>query len=232
MKQFRDQPFLSPLGAERGIIARWRRMSERLPDSAAPIAFMVVGGVAVIALLGTLLSGVPRQPPAQETVAQAEPANPEPASAPLPAAAQEAAPEPAAVAAVPAELLRAEPDPERTASILSAVRDTSAFVPEVDVAETEEEIAALEARQQLEVEEDVGTPSPSVEEAAIVPLPQKRDATTTNYVNMRAAANDEAEVLEVVPALAEIEAQEDCDWCAVTYEGRTGYIYRTFISYR
>src|SRR5690606_22784349 len=135
MTQFRDQPFLSPLGAERGIIARWRRISERLPDSAAPIAFMVVGGIAVIALLGTLLSGVPRQPPAQEAIAQEEPTN-----APLPAVAQEAVPEPVAVAeqpaqatAVPAELLRAEPDPERTASILSAVRDTSAFVPEVDV---------------------------------------------------------------------------------------------------
>ncbi|MEO3389084.1 SH3 domain-containing protein [Mesorhizobium sp. CAU 1741] len=248
MKQNKDQPFLSPLGTERGFRARWRRIHESLPDSAAPIAFMLVGGVAVIALLGTLLSGDPGQSAQidaaqQQERAQTTPAETATADAPEEAVASarsrpEPEPQPSRVSEEqqpqadlePVEAPSDEPDPERTASILSAARDANAFVPDVEIAESEEEIAALEAIQREEVEEDVGPPSS--EQTAAIPAQQTRAAITTNYVNMRAQAKDDAEVLEVVPALAEIEAQDDCDWCAVTYEGRSGYIYKTFISYR
>lgn len=55
-------------------------------------------------------------------------------------------------------------------------------------------------------------------------------AKATQYVNMRAAPDDDATVLTVVPANASIEAEADCRWCEVSYDGKTGYVYRTFIA--
>lgn len=36
----------------------------------------------------------------------------------------------------------------------------------------------------------------------------------------------------VVPASAQIEAETDCGWCEISYQGRTGFVYKSFISYR
>jgi uncharacterized protein YraI len=58
-----------------------------------------------------------------------------------------------------------------------------------------------------------------------------RRARANRHVNMRAGPDDGAQVLMVVPALAEIEAEDGCGWCEVAYQGRTGYIYKSFISY-
>lgn len=55
-------------------------------------------------------------------------------------------------------------------------------------------------------------------------------AKATQYVNMRAAPADDATVLTVVPANATIEAETDCRWCEVTYNGKTGYIFQSFIA--
>ena len=55
-------------------------------------------------------------------------------------------------------------------------------------------------------------------------------AKATQYVNMRAGPDDGATVLTVVPANASIQAEADCRWCEVSYNGKTGYIYRTFIA--
>lgn len=213
-----DHPFLSPLAAQHGLRARWRGIAARLPDAALPIAFMLAGGIALVALLGTLLAGGP-QGPAPETIAATT-------RAPSPTLPE---PKPASSPPVP-EPVQATPDPARTASILAAIPDPEALLPKVDVAETEREIAALEAIQRREVEADVGAPAQQA--TASLETENMRAATTTNYVNMRASANDDAEIIQVVPALAAIEAEDDCNWCAVVYEGRTGYIYRSFISYR
>lgn len=142
--------------------------------------------------------------------------------------------EPGAGAASPASGDPAiESYPARTASILPAVPDIGARpAGGVPVAETDDEIAVLEAIQRREVEEDLATPTDE-ETASIGPAASgpMRAATTTRYVNMRAAPEDDAEVLLVVPALAEIEVEADCNWCAVVYDGRSGFIYKTFISY-
>lgn len=130
------------------------------------------------------------------------------------------------------------PDEQRTAAIPPALPGGNRLgASTVPVAETEEEILALEAIQRSEVEQDVGQPS-GERTAAIAEQPATEDlaagllpAKTTRYVNLRAAPDDDGAVLEVVPALASIEAQGDCNWCAVSYEGRRGYIYKTFISY-
>ena len=110
------------------------------------------------------------------------------------------------------------------------------FMPTVPVAETEEEIAALEEAQRRAVEADLGAPQP--QEAAAPPTagpladgPAMRPATANRHVNMRAGPDDAAEVLMVVPARARIEAEDDCGWCQVVYQGRSGYIYKSFISY-
>lgn len=136
------------------------------------------------------------------------------------------------------EAAPAEPDPGRTSSIPPARPGGDALAPEVQVAETEEEIAALETIQRREVEADVGPPSQEWTNsvgttASVEPAPPSRlvAATTTKWVNMRDGPADEAEVLMVVPALEEIQAETGCNWCAVTYDGKAGFIYKTFISY-
>jgi hypothetical protein len=126
------------------------------------------------------------------------------------------------------------PDPGRTSSIPPARPGGEALAPQVEIAETDEEIAALEAIQRQEVEADVGAPSDEWTGslgATEAPSTPRGSATTTRWVNMRSGPSDDAEVLMVVPALEEIEAETGCDWCAVTYDGRDGFIYKTFLSY-
>lgn len=242
------KPFLAPLGAQPRFPRLSRETFDRLPPAAAPVAVTLVGGLALVVILGTFLgreAATSRTEQATPVSAEQVAALPEPAAQPEPAAA--VAMEPAADETPPMEEQPAiggiaadplpeapalEPDPGRTASILPALSDVGAFMPAVPVAETDEELAALEAIQRREVEADVGPPSEeataSIGPAEATPM---QPATTTQYVNMRAGPDDNAEVLEVVPALASIEAETDCNWCAVAYEGRSGYIYRTFLSY-
>lgn len=234
----RHQPFLAPLGARKGLARFSPAWLTDLPPAAAPIAVTVLGGVALVVALGVFMGGGNDPSPEPSATAAIEapadaaaiPAPPEPASAaPAPAAPRvetaQLLPEmpPDADDAAAADL---EPDPGRTASILAGVGAGAASVPSVPVAETEEEIAALERIQREEVEADVGAPSP--EETASTGM---RRATATRYVNMRAGPDDDAAVLAVVPTSAEIEAEDDCNWCAVRYEGQSGYIYRSFIRY-
>ena len=40
------------------------------------------------------------------------------------------------------------------------------------------------------------------------------------------------QVVTVVPASAQIEAEANCGWCEISYQGRTGFIYKSFINYR
>ena len=115
------------------------------------------------------------------------------------------------------------------ASILASPSSSDENAPVVAVAETAEELLALEAIQQREVEADLA--EPSAETTAAVSTVSKVAAKATAWVNLRAGPSDDAEVLMVVPALAAIEAEAACNWCAVSYDGREGFIYKTFISY-
>lgn len=115
------------------------------------------------------------------------------------------------------------------ASVLAPSPSSDDNAPVVAVAETVEEVLALEEIQQREVEADLA--EPSEETTAAVPAVSKAAAKATAWVNLRAGPSDDAEVLMVVPALADIEAESGCNWCAVSYDGREGFIYKTFISY-
>lgn len=253
LNPFGDKPLLAPLARPDGWKARTRETLDRLPPAAAPIAVTLAGGVAIVVVLASVFAGAPQadrqeapapaatqaaMPEPDDPVAAAEVEEPAAPEAPAPRAPLVA---PAAtvadlgtltapaVDASPPALGGISPD-ERTASIPPALPG-GAFMPVVPVAETQEEIEALEAIQREEVAEDVG--EPSLEETASVPPADasRVSATTTKWVNMRTGPSDEADVVEVVPALATVQAQAGCDWCAVSYEGRQGYIYKTFLSY-
>jgi hypothetical protein len=236
------QPFLAPLRIPARFPRLPREALERVPASAAPVAVTLLGGIVLVAVLATLPG------PATENAPQPEPAPLASEEQVRPVREEALAPEPEpepddAAAATASDLPAfepdanpdADPDLERTASILPALPmlpGSAVLVPPVAVAETEDEVAVLEEIQRREVEADVGLPSGEAtasigQEVA----PSMRAAIATNYVNMRAGPDDDAEVLVVVPALAEIEAEEDCNWCAVVFDGREGYIYRSFISY-
>lgn len=215
------QPFLAPLGLA-------GRLS-RLPPAAAPLAVTVAGAIVLVAVLGALLGREPEAAapePAPVTAAE------ETYETPAPAIEEDAAETAADLRpAEPEEQPEPEPDPARTASILTALPGAHALMPSVPVAETEEEVAALEEIQRREVEDDVGPPSPEMTASFRQQAPSMRPATTTRYVNLRAGPDDGAQVLAVVPERAAIDAEEDCGWCEVTYQGRSGYIYKSFIRY-
>ena len=67
-------------------------------------------------------------------------------------------------------------------------------------------------------------------EPAVATASDLQPAKATQYVNMRSAPADDASVLAVVPANAAIEAETDCRWCEVNYDGQKGYIFQSFIA--
>ncbi|MBO6903117.1 MAG: SH3 domain-containing protein [Rhizobiaceae bacterium] len=102
----------------------------------------------------------------------------------------------------------------------------------VAVAETVEELLVLEEIQRREVEADLARRSSEITAAVQPESDPKVSAIATNWVNMRTGPSDDADVLMVVPGGANIQAETGCSWCAVSYDGRDGYIYKSFISYR
>lgn len=241
------QALLAPLGSRRRFPHNLGWTAGGLPPVVAPVAVTVAGGLALVLVLGAFLSRQASVEPPQVVARAEQPAAPQAEPAPVqaepPAAAAQAAPATPAAAAGPAlapvaaaaarPLGPSRPDPGLTASIPRIMLDADASGSPVPVAESEEELLALEAIQMQEVETDLSQPSPeataAIDPASDVPM---RTAVTTKYVNMRAGPGDDAEVLLVVPARAEIEAEADCGWCAVSYDGRSGFIYKSFISYR
>ncbi|MTI43768.1 SH3 domain-containing protein [Roseibium hamelinense] len=60
---------------------------------------------------------------------------------------------------------------------------------------------------------------------------QASDAVITAAVNMRAAASNKSKILAVLPPQATVRVGS-CDswWCSVSYDGKTGYISKRFVS--
>lgn len=238
------QPFLAPLAAAGRFSRVTRRTLEDLPPAAAPVAVTIIGGVVLLVVLGMLLGRTPATEPvatpvmSQEEAAPAE--TPQITEAPAPQVKEELNPALTAADLGTAQQLVPPPDREQTASILQAMPNGTVFQPIVPVAETEDEIAALEEAQRSALVAELAPSSPgdtpSAQPGTTASVqPQstpKRPAIARRYVNLRAAPNDDADVLLVVPALAEIEAQDDCRWCEVTYDGRIGYIFTNFIEYK
>lgn len=223
-KTRKEQPFLSPLRPTGSIGDRIRYFLDGLPPVVAPVALTVIGGVALIGLFSIMSSGGPNAAAYTEAPTKSfeeVPVEQTSAFAPMPQTDTiEAAIENAS------ELMGS--DPRETGSILQAVPQHETFVPSVPVAETEDEIARLEAMQQSQISSLVEAQAQDDERQSNL-----RAAVASAAVNMRAAPRDDAEVLLVVPATAALEAEPDCDsWCAVSYDGRTGFIFKDFINYR
>ena len=109
-----------------------------------------------------------------------------------------------------------------------------AFAGAVPIAETPEEVAALEAQMAASGAEFFKTAAKPEPQSAPEPVPQARPALpvawTNAWVNMRAGPDNDARTLAIVPGGAEIRAQAECrHWCKVAFEGQDGYIYKTFI---
>lgn len=221
----KETPFLSPLSQQSSHPVSF---SERLPSALAPIAFTIVGGLALVVVIASLLhtADIEAQAPAQQepaaTIAQTAAVQPPPPPAQELAAAAEATISDEVVT------VQAAPDPAATGSILSAIPTGNALLPSVEVAETEAEIAALESNQRARGHDASDS---ATGQTAIGTADNLRNATTTGHVNMRSGPSDEAEVLAVVPARTRIQAEADCNWCATVYEGRSGYVYKSFLSY-
>ena len=198
-------------------------------------------------------------PPSMETVAAiAAPPEPvvtagppEPAVRPFAADDLQRSPPAIAQTAAAAPEAAAPATPSPASSFLLPSPDEVAVAPlafaePVAVAETPDEVAALEAMLAESGDENFKLPAETGERAGgemvaalAAPGPDAEPrpagtglpvAWTTAWVNMRAGPDNDAETLAIVPGGAEIRAEEDCrHWCKVAFEGRDGYIYKTFI---
>ncbi len=120
-----------------------------------------------------------------------------------------------------------------------AVTALNAALKNVEVAESEDDVIALEEKMSpgvasayapAEVEEEpirpAGISAPSFNTSDLVP------ARATRWVNMRVKNNKYAAKLMVVPKDAEIRSDRSCQhWCRAVYDGKLGYIYRTYIRF-
>ena len=251
-----QRPILRPLAADVGLLRRTRAQIEQFPAPAGPATAMVAIGTVIIIVSAALIFWAdPQSETANSDLIDrsvVEEAAVEPVTEPFDTVAAPAtlaavdanrrtspAGEPAAdaaggtIAAMDAgtgpETTAAEPAAGWNAARWVLADEPASSTSQVAVAETVEELLALEAIQEREVEADLGTPSEEIT-AAIDPV-SKTAAKATTWVNLRAGPSDDAEVLMVVPGLAPIEAESGCNWCAVSYDGREGYIYKNFISY-
>ena len=223
-----QEPFLSPLGKKR----------RPLPAVAAPLAITAIGGIALVVAAGVLFSGMANRTAGSPTsAASAE----EQVSSSTTAVALE---EPSAPIAAPAT-----PDAGSTAAIPArpspvvppaAVPDLPALSFNAPAPANDDGIAMLEVIPDSPIEDQLEPESAVVDEGqapqvvAARPSPASglAPARVKSAVNLRAGPGNNAQVLTVVPANAQIEAQSDCGWCAVTYEGRSGFLYKSFIAYR
>lgn len=100
----------------------------------------------------------------------------------------------------------------------------------VEIAESEDEIIALENKLSAEGAEHFNLPDTSQEKPVSPPVQQAlQTRQTAKYVNLRAGPDNDADVLTVVPARTELLAETGCvHWCAAVYQGQKGYIYKTF----
>lgn len=222
-----QQPFLSPLGKQR---RSW-------PAIAMPLTVTIIGGIALVAVSGILFSGIAIKADTSDITVAATPAIEDQTDAPQVLAQDTLPPQTADLppAASPVSPASTEPIPAEPQAALSF---------NAPIASNEAEIAVLEVIQMPPAEEEsVPTVIPErrpttpqiVAQAPSSSKPNSaglKNAVTNRAVNMRASPNKNAPVLAVVPANVQIEAQTNCSWCAITYEGNQGYIYKSFIDYR
>lgn len=232
-----EQAFLSPLVRQR-----------RFPSVAAPVVLTVCGGVALVVAFGGTLFGLQSrgsQPMAVEVEIGDEPAAFAP-QAPAIASAPADEEEPALVTALPQAAPAGDGDAmlepilaPAEDGIETALSDASADGDLPDSGPTAAIPPALPAEISALAPEP--RPAPPAVQAATQAAGNGaagrngaglRPAVVNHAVNMRAAPNKGGEVLMVVPGGAAIDAATDCSWCEIRYQGRAGFIYKSFVDYR
>jgi hypothetical protein len=127
-----------------------------------------------------------------------------------------------------------EPMPTPAAVAPETTPDAAALA-EVAVAESEDDVLALEASL---IEEgssgafEVASTPTGISDETTASIPSGMSEARVNaFVNLRAAPTNDGQVIRVVPANATVQAQADCrHFCEVVHEGTRGYIYKSFLT--
>lgn len=185
------------------------------------------GPVAQTAKAADVSAGVAETPPepvapTAERIAAAEPAAP--AEQPLPEGSARFALEAPTDQAIARNVLAKNWRPAGTRGLGIDAANTASIEPSagVAVAESEADVVKMEAELAAAGSDDFEMPA----------APDMVAGRALKWVNLRAAPGNESEVITVVPFDAALMAEKDCPhWCAVTYDGRKGYIYKSLIGY-
>lgn len=82
--------------------------------------------------------------------------------------------------------------------------------------------------------EEPATPTPKPKKntaaAQVAALPDSGSGRIIRAVNMRSAPKKGAGVLTVVPAGTSVKVMSCNSWCQISYEGREGWVYKSFLS--
>lgn len=128
------------------------------------------------------------------------------------------------------EAAAADPSDDKLAT---AAIEAKAGEATVVVAETEAEVAALEESMSDSVPQGVVADEPEPESVLASPEAFDRpmvQAYATEHVNMRYGPDKDTGVVTVVPKHARVQTASDCEhWCAVVYDGKRGWIYKSYI---
>lgn len=75
-------------------------------------------------------------------------------------------------------------------------------------------------------------PAPAA--ATATPAPAASTATTSSFVHLRAAKSTSSAIITDLNAGTVVQLREDADatWQGVTYQGKSGYIYRAYLQYQ
>lgn len=232
----KPQPFLAPLAPRKGLVGGLCAIVGRR-HAATAAGVLLLAGCIPIGAFGVFLFN---QGSVEDQLAEAiflpsdQPADTAPASG------ERVEEEIAAVTS--ADLPAFEPDFGETASIaatqqpvdLPPVGTPLALMP---AAQGNAAVAALNA---IQPDQDDSVPVPTMKPespvaavASAEPSAAMKNGVTNRAVNMRASPRAGASVLGVVPAQTALKVEQGCqDWCAVSYDGRSGYIYKRFVTYR
>ncbi len=120
-----------------------------------------------------------------------------------------------------------------------AVAALNAALKNVDIAESEDDVVALEEKMNPDLASAYASSEPDEEpiRPAAISAPSFTTsdlvaARATKWVNMRAKNNKYAAKMMVVPQNADIRSDPTCKhWCRVVYDGKLGYVYRTYIRF-
>ncbi len=134
-----------------------------------------------------------------------------------------------------AEITAALPDPEAIAKVavgpehaIELPADDPTARPTLNAGK----VSAPEAPIAAYAEEADATHTAAIDAAeAVIDQPGKADARrVTRAVNMRSSPKKGAKVLDVVPAGSTVNVFSCDGWCQIAYDGRKGWIYKSFLA--